>query len=134
MIDIESQIFTAQYNRLNEVFEGQNLTIESLTNLYPTTFPYVSIEMTDNFSFLSTRTNSSNENYAEIVFEVNVFTDGSKKKQDGKKIFNEVDATFNEYGFTRYSFNPILLNNGSILRMFGRYRAVVSKDNIIFKR
>lgn len=132
MIDIEPQVFDRIYRRVKAQFP--NVKMESITNLSPTTFPYVGLEQADSFAHKSSRSSSSNENYSEVVFEVNVFAIGDARKSQVKKILSVIDDEFNSIGFTRYNATPIPLGDGKTFRMFSRYRAVVSKENTIYKR
>ena len=134
MIDIESEIFNAISQKLKDRF-GKNFTVYGETVLTPSKLPCACIEESDNFAYTPTRDSSSNENHAEAVYDVNVYSNkvGGKKTQC-KEILAVIDNYFTGIGFTRIIKNPITLDDATKYRLFARYRAVVSKDGNIFRR
>jgi len=133
MIDIENEIITLAHNTL----AGANITaaLESVTNLNPATFPTVCIEEIENASYGSTSDSRSNENHAAIGYEINVFTnDVSGKKQRAKEILDVLDEQMILVGFLRMSKTALSYDNGTKYRLVARYRAVVDKNNTIYRR
>lgn len=132
IIDIENAVFTKVKTALTEQFS--NITVESVTTYSPSKFPFVCIEEADNYSYPSTRDTGSNENHATVVYEVNVYSNKtSQKKSECKAIIAAVDDVMNGLGFTRNTKAPINLDEATKYRIFARYTAVVSKDNVIYK-
>ncbi len=133
MIDIENAVFTKVKTDLTSKFAG--ITVESMTTHSPSKFPFVCIEETDNYSYLSTRDTGSNENHATVVFEVNVYSNrAAKRKSECKAIIAAVDEIMIGLGFTRNTKTPINLDDATKYRIFARYTAVVSKTNTIYRR
>ncbi len=133
MIDIENAVFTEVATALRESFP--TISVESITTYSPSSFPCVCIEESDNYSLLTTRDTSSNDNHAVVVFEVNVYSNkATGKKTEAKNILGTVDDVMNGLGFTRLTKNPINLDDATKYRIFARYRAVVSKNNTIYRR
>lgn len=134
MIDAENEIFTLVASALRERFPG--ITVYNETVLSPSSFPCVCIEEADNYAYVNTISSSSNENHAVVVYEVNVYSNkGSGKKAECKSIFASVDDAMQKIGFVRTASNPILLEGeATILRMFGRYTAVLSGNKTIYRR
>jgi hypothetical protein len=68
--------------------------------------------------------------------EVNVYSNLSRgKKAQAKAIMGTIDTMFQQYGFERMTVTPIqIMNDATIYRMVGRYRAVVSDDLTIYRR
>ena len=132
MIDVENQVFTRCYTAL------QNAGVDNVvgvTVLSPSEFPCVCIEQTDSYVYEQGIDSSSNENNAVIVYEVNVFSNKkSGKKAEAKSIFAIVDQELNNLGFVRNTCNPILLNDSTKYRLFGRYTGVVDKNEKIYRR
>lgn len=133
MVDIENAVFTKVKTALTKQFP--NITVESVTTYSPSKFPFVCIEEADNYSYLSTRDTSSNENHATVVYEVNAYSNKtSKKKSECKAIIAAVDEVMNGLGFTRNTKTPINLDEATKYRIFARYTAIVSKTNTIYRR
>ena len=133
MIDIENAVFTKVKKALVNKFP--NITVESVTTYSPSKLPFVCIEESDNYSYLSTRDSNSNENHAVVVFEVNAYSNKtSKKKSECKNIVAVIDEVMLELGFTRNTKTPINSDNAVEYRIFTRYSAVVSKNNTIYRR
>ncbi len=133
MIDIENAVFTKVKTDLTSKFAG--ITVESMTTYSPSKFPFVCIEETDNYSYLSTRDTGSNENHATVVFEVNAYSNrAAKRKSECKAIIAAVDEIMIGLGFTRNTKTPINLDDATKYRIFARYTAVVSKTNTIYRR
>lgn len=133
MIDIENEVFTRIKTALTEQFP--NISVESVTNYSPSKFPFVCIEETDNYSYVSTRDTGSNENHAVVVFEVNAYSNkAARRKSECKAIIADVDKVMLGLGFTRNTKTPINLDDATKYRIFARYTAVVSKTDTIYRR
>ena len=76
------------------------------------------------------------ENHSTLMYEVNVYSNKKTgKKTECKKIITLVDEAMSALGFTRIMLQPIPnMDDATIYRMTARYRAVVSKDKVIFRR
>ena len=79
MIDIENAIFTEAASELKAQYPDIYVTGEYART--PPSFPCVSIEEKSNIPLTTTRTSSSNENHAILMYEVNVYSN----KQVGRK-------------------------------------------------
>lgn len=133
MIDCEPEIFTMIATTLREKFPG--ITVYGETVLSPSEFPCACIEEADNYSYIPTRDTGSNENHAVIVHEVNVFSNKAVgKKTECKKIFETITDIYIGLGFTRSTRKPINLGDAAKYRLFGRFTAVISEDNVIYRR
>lgn len=133
MIDIENQVFTAVATALRTAFPS--ITVESITNYSPSSFPFVSLEETDNYSFDRTRDTESNNNHSVVAYEVNIYSNKTNtRKSEAKEILAVIDAKLIELGFTRTVKQPINLDDASKYRIFARYMAVVGKDETIYRR
>lgn len=134
MIDIESQVFGRVAAKLRETFKGIYVTGEYVKT--PSSFPAVSLVEMDNTPLTRTQTSDFVENHAVLMYELNVYSNKTAgKKTECKKIAAMVDEEMAAMGFTRTMLNPIPnMDDATIYRMVGRYRAVVSKDNVLFRR
>ena len=134
MIDIESIIF----QRLSTVLRA-NYSEISVYGEYvktPAVFPCVTIEEKDNYVLERTQSSGGVENHAGLVYEINVYSNKKTgKKSQCKEIFSLIDREMQDMGFTRTMLNPIPnIDDATIYRMVGRYKAVVSTNKTIYRR
>ncbi len=134
MIEIETEMFSAIASKLRANFPG--IFVAGEYTQAPATFPCVTIEQMDNYTYERSQTNALSENHANVTFEVNVYSNKlGSKKSECKTISAFIDAEMQSLGFTRILLNPIPnLNDATIYRIVGRYRAVVSTDKTIYRR
>ena len=134
MIDVEKEIFSIVSKAVREQYPKIFMTGEYVKS--PSSFPCVYLVETDNQIYRNTRTNTSIENHAQVVYEVNVFSNLSTgKKSQCREIMALIDEQLEGLGFTRTMMNPIPNEeDATIYRMVARYRAIVSKDNTIYRR
>ena len=134
MIDIENDVFNLIATKARAAFP--NVSVASEYKDSPSTFPHISIIMEDYGTYLRTRTGSCGENHAEVMFEVNTYSNKkSGKKSECKKIAQFIHDEFIALGFECNYFRPAPnVDDNTIYRMLGRYRAVVSKDKTIYRR
>lgn len=124
MIDLEQDIFTviAQAvfaNHSNVAVTGEYA--DSLSKL-----PAVTIEERDNTVVQSRRTLNI-ENEVAVMYEVNVYSNKTATaKSEAKRIFQTVDTTFAENGFTRTYKNQVPnFQDKRLFRIVARYEAVI---------
>lgn len=133
MIDIESQVFTKVSNALRD--ENSKIYVTGEYVKQPPRFPHVALLEIDNSMLTSTATTSSNENHAVVMYEVNVFSNKQTgKKSECKSLMKIIDEQMNNLGFVRVMTTPVPNElDSSIYRIYARYRAIVSKDEIIYR-
>lgn len=134
MIDIENEIFSIISEKLRARYPGIYMSGEYVKT--PPSFPNVSLIEMDNQIYRSTRTNGNIENHIQVMYEINVYSNKTKgKKTEAKSIMSVIDSEFARLGFTRIMYNPIPNElDATIYRIVARYRAVVSKDKVIYRR
>ncbi len=133
MINIENQIITKVSTELSKTYKS--IEVSSEEDRVPASFPFVSIIETDNCTYSSTIDSGSNENHVQVTYTVNVYSNKtSGKKSQAKKIMSVVDEVLLKLGFTRSMLNPVSMNDATICRYVARYSAVVSKDELIYRR
>jgi len=134
VIDIENEVFNTIATSLRAKHSPISLYGEYVPA--PAVFPSVWIEELDNYALQRTQDSGSLENHAGLMYEVNVFSNlQSGKKTQAKNIFKDIDEIMASLGFTRMMKTAVPnLENATIYRMVGRYKAVVSKDKTIFRR
>ena len=129
MIDVENQIVSAVMDALDGSAEVQS----DLTRK-PGRFPCVYVVEADNYVYTRTITGTSNENHANVMYEIHCYTnDETGKKSKCKEVFAKVDDKMLRLGFTRMSRTNVTQENATIYRIVGRYTAVISKNNIIYR-
>ena len=134
MINIEEEIYWGITEHLKNVF-GKEIPVYGDSILAPSEFPCVYVEETDNYTFRNSRDSSNTENHAEVVYEVNAYSNKQAgKKSESKKILSAVDDYLTGLGFTRMIKNPITMSDTNIYRLFARYSAIISKQNVIYRR
>lgn len=126
MKDIESYVFNQI--KTAAVAEFTNLTVQAEYSPEQDNLPCLTVEMRDNTVYTPYTTGDKIENAAEVMFEVNVYTNtGSHRKLDAKDILYCVDDKFAELGFTRAFYQPVQnLLDSTVYRLVARYTAVVA--------
>ena len=134
MIDIENEVFSTVSKSVRNKYPDIYLTGEYVKS--PPSFPAGSIVEMDNTVYTNTQTSSETENHVSVMFEVNVYSNKTKgKKTECKEIISLIDEEMTSLGFTRTMLQPIPnMDDATIYRMTGRYKGVVSKDKIIYRR
>lgn len=134
MINIENIVFDRVVTRVREVFPDIYITGEYVKS--PPSFPAASLMEMDNITRIDTIDSGSNENHANVMYEVNVYSNKAYgKKTECKEIIALIDQEMLSMGFSRSALTPVPNENDStIYRMVGRYQAAVSSDHKIFRR
>jgi hypothetical protein len=134
MIDHESEVFTTIATVLRTAYSGIFVAGEYVPQ--PPKFPAASIVEMENAVHQSTTDSGAIENHAEVMYQVDVYSNRNQgKKAECKAIIATIDDEFSRLGFTRVFLNPVQnLNDATIYRMTGRYRAVIGKDNYVYRR
>ena len=134
MIDIENVIFNRVARKVREQYPDIYMTGEYVKS--PSSFPAASLVEMDNATRVNTIDSGSNENYANVMYEANVYSNKTTgKKSECKAIIALIDEEMLAMGFERVTLTPVPnMNDSTIYRMVGRYRATVSADNKIFRR
>lgn len=134
MIDIENAVFNAVVTKVREQFPNIYMVGEYVKS--PSSFPAVSLVEMDNSTRTDTIDSGSNENHANVMYEVNVYSNKTTgKKSECKTIIALIDQEMLALGFARATLTPVPnMNDSTIYRMVGRYRATVSSNNEIYRR
>ena len=134
MIDIEKDIFNAVSTKVRDEIPDIFMSGEYVKS--PPSFPASSLVEMDNSAYTSTQTSAETENHANVMYEVNVYSNKQVgKKSECRKIISLIDKEMAALGFTRTMLQPIPnMDDATIYRMIARYKAVISKDKVIFRR
>lgn len=133
MIDIESQVFTRVFEAVRNEYPAAFVTSEYVKS--PSEFPAISLVEMDNLPYERTMTVNP-ENHVTVTYELNVYSNlVNGKKSECKSICTIIDREMAAMGFIRTSLTPVPnMNDSTIYRMTGRYRAVVSANHTIYRR
>lgn len=134
MIDVESQIFQKCAEAFRAAYPNGYIAGEYVPQ--PPKFPAVSIVEMDNTVYQRGIDSGAIENYANVMYQVDVYTNlNTGKKVQAKAIIALLDEVLSSLGFTRTFLNPVQnMNDATIYRMTGRYRAVVGTNEAIHWR
>lgn len=134
MINIETEIFGSVAKKVRAEYPDIFMTGEYVKS--PPSFPAVSLVEMDNTVYTSTQTSTETENHASLMYELDVYSNKTKgKKSECKAIASLIDKEMASFGFTRIMLQPIPnMDDATIYRIKGRYKAVVSKENVIYRR
>lgn len=134
MIDIENQVFDRVAKRVRGQFPDIFMVGEYVMS--PPSFPAGSLVEMDNSTRETTIDSGSNENHANVMYEVNVYSNKTTgKKSECKAILALIDEEMTAMGFVRSTLTPVPNEyDSTIYRMVARYRAAVSADHKIYRR
>ena len=134
MINVETDIFDIVAKAVRNAYPDIYMIGENVKS--PSKFPCVSLVEIDNSAYIRTQTNGSVENHADLMYELNVYSNKkSGKKSECKAIAALIDNEMAALNFSRTMLQPMPnMDDATIYRIVGRYRAVASKDKIIYRR
>lgn len=124
----------------NEVYTNLKDTMVTVTVLtaYPSTnptFPCVTIEEISNTTNPNT-IDTNGEQYNDISFEINIFSDGTSKVSETKTIRKQVDDIMSgQYRMTR-GFSGVTPNflDTNVQRYTLRYTCSINSNKMIYRR
>lgn len=131
MIDIENMLFT-------KVKNGLPKTVKTSTTYsrVQSEFPLVTLVVMDNSVYEPFIDSGRIENAASIMVEVNAYSNKtSGKKEECKKLIKSVDDTLSGLNLVRIFCQPTPnLEDATVYRITARYRAIVDKNLMIYRR
>lgn len=135
MIDIENIVFTKLAQALRAAYNGISVYGEFVE--VPASFPCVTIVEADNAVYERTRDLSGVEHHAQVMYEINIYTNDSQgKKSKAKSISNMIDGMMTDMLFTRTFRGQTPNIDRSIYRITMRYHAIVreavEKDGTLY--
>ena len=134
MINIESEVFTTIARAIRTKYPDAYVVGEYVKA--PSRFPCISVIEVSNTMYDRTQSSGSPENHADVMYEVNVYSNKTiGKKSECKAIAALIDNEFAALGFSRTMLQPIPnMDDATIYRMTGRYRGIVSQDYKVYRR
>jgi hypothetical protein len=124
MIDVENKVFDRVYNKVVSQYPKIFATSEYVREV--ANFPAYSLIEMDNRVNMPSRSLSKIENMADLMYELNVYSNKkSGKKQECKKIWKLIDSEMSDMGFTRTYGRPIdNLEDATIYRIVAIYEKI----------
>lgn len=132
MINVFNEVYTLLVNALAN-YDNTIKTSSVYTNT-PSSYPFVSLEEIDNSVYQKGSDCCEIENYANVEYEVNVYTQNANKKSKADGISQVVDELLKSKGFTRITRNILQDTNETTYRVIMRYSGVVSKNQVVYRR
>ena len=126
MIDIESTVFDTVATAIRTAYSDASIYGEYVET--PQSFPSISIVENDNMTAQPHKTIDRVEDYSDVVYTVNVYSNlANGKKAQAKAIADIVCAQFEGLGFDRTSRNQIPNLDRTIYRITMRFSGRVQK-------
>ena len=132
MINNSSEMFTNITTALQDY--DSNVKASSVYTNSPSSYPFVSIEMIENDIYENGVDSGDIENFAVLVYEINVYASGNTKMSGAWGLLEVADNYMKSVGFTRVSATPMQDQNETLYRIIARYEAVVGKDLKTYRR
>lgn len=131
MIDIGNSVYDAVASALRAEFPEIN--VSSRLILAPEAFPCVTVEEADNYVYTRGIDSGGFENYAELMYEINVFSNRkSGAKEECRQIFSVIDRAMSIMGFVRTGRSPAPGGEATRFRLVSRYHGVADADSVIY--
>lgn len=134
MIDVESELFSTIESAVRVEYPDIFMTSEYVKS--PSSFPCVSLVEVDNTTLRNTQSTTGQENHVTVMYELNVYSNKTKgRKAECKEIVAFIDNLLMNRNFTRTMLEPVPnQDSATIYRMLGRYRAIISRDKVVYRR
>ena len=130
MIDYSNEIFSAVATDLRSAYKAIKVVGEYVAS--PTAFPTVTIDEIQN---IPTHMDSSNQpKYAEVVYRIQVFCNGSGKRAKAREIYGAVAKQLSIMGLVgvTYTTTPAIYNS-EVYCVTGTFRGVIDRDGVIYR-
>jgi hypothetical protein len=129
VINVEAKVYSPIAAALRAAYSGISVSAEYVNA--PSSFPDVTIVEQDNYMTLDKLSTSDDEEFATVMYEVNVYSNKSGgKKSECRAIMDTIDKMMYFRNFTRIAMSPVPnLNDATIYRMTARYRAETDGTN-----
>jgi hypothetical protein len=135
VIDIENEVFNTVATALRAAFKGIFVSGETVAAL--SSFPAATLVEMDDSVYEKTMDSSYTENHALKMWQAEAYSNKSSgKKTECKSIMSAIDDEMLKLGFVRVGCGPMALPNADATkyRMVARYRAVISKEKLVYRR
>lgn len=127
MIDIENTLFDAVATQLRTNHEGIKVYGEYVAK--PASFPCVNMWESSNSVWAEGESNTSLDDYVNVTYTIQVFTNTPTKKADGKALANEIDDIMLGLRFRRTLLQQVPNIDRTIYRIELRYTGLIKRTD-----
>lgn len=127
MIDIENTLFNAVATQLRTNHEGIKVYGEYVAE--PASFPCVNMWESSNSVWAEGESNTSLDDYVNVTYTIQVFTNTPTKKADGKALANEIDDIMLGLRFRRTLLQQVPNIDRTIYRIELRYSGLIKRTD-----
>lgn len=137
MIDIENVVFNAVATPLR--LHHSDITIYGEYVAEPAKFPCVNMWESANSVWAEGESNTSLDDYVNVTYTIQIFTNSQTKKADAKALANEIDGIMTNMRFRRILLQQVPNIDRTIYRIEMRYSGLVNRtdfgtdNNTIFR-
>ena len=133
MIDVETKVFSTVAAAFTAAYPDGSRYGEPVDT--PAKFPCLTLVEEDNATYEKSQDTDLTEHHATLLYTANVYSNKSSgAKQECKAIMALVDAEMQRMGFTRLFCNQTKNLDSKIYRMTARYRGVIDRSGMIYRR
>ena len=124
MIDISNVIVKKVRTAVTAVYQDAYVVSTNPDSI--STYPCIAVVEYDNYTYERSLDNTAAEHHANVVYEINVYTNNADgKREQAKDIIKIVDTVMINNLFTRDLLRPMPNADRSVYRMYARYKGVV---------
>ena len=127
MIDIENYMFDKVATQLRTNHDGIKVYGEYVAE--PVSFPCVNMWESANSVWAEGESDTSLDDYVNVTYTIQVFTNSPTKKKDAKELANEIDGIMTHYQFRRTLLQQVPNIDRTIYRIELRYSGLVKRTD-----
>lgn len=127
MIDIENTVFNAVATELRTSHPGIAVYGEYVAE--PASFPCVNMWESNNSVAMQHEDTSALDDYVNVTYTVQVYTNTPTKKLDAKNIAEEIDTIMTTFRFRRNLLSQVPNIDRTIYRIELRYSGIVKRTD-----
>lgn len=127
MIDLENTLFNIVATELRTNHDGIAVYGEYVAE--PASFPCVNMWESGNSVNAMYEDTSALDDYVNVTYAIQVYTNTPTKKLDAKAIANEIDTIMTRYRFRRSLFSQVPNIDRTIYRIEMRYSGIVKRTD-----
>ena len=127
MIDIENVMFNKVATQLRANHRGISVYSEYVAE--PASFPCVNMWESSNNIYAERESNTSLDDYANVGYTIQIFTNSPTRKSDAKAIAHEIDDIMVLHRFRRVLFQQIPNIDRTVYRIELRYTGTVKRTD-----
>lgn len=133
MTDIENEVIDSVSTGVKAIYSSAVISTDNQN--FPDSFPTVFVTESNNLTYEQSL-DSSGEKHSSVMYTIKIYSNSKNgRKAQCRAIMAIVDGIMLGLGFLRIQMNPIETIDSvrGIAFILTRYRAVVSKDSVIYR-